>query len=313
LKAYWNNDLPDGFDPMTVKELRQSLRRGSFVVPFLLVQALALTATIIEFQTRTPPRSSEFNGVLNLWLLFDSGPLWTVTGLICMVLMPLGGVALMGQELEEGNHELLLLTRLNRWGVVMGKLLTLWGLSAVTFVSILPYVVTRYLIGGFEWWHEAACAGSVLGGSMMIGAGAIGASSFSHLGARIGVFLLFLASMLGGCAPPLLASAAVTKACGILYHLTALSAVACYTMLGLALARSRLRLSVMCFEVKPSAMVLGLLVFSPFVIGTITAISIGFLGLVGLLLMTVVAVTIDKTPRLTAAAGTQDATSGAVR
>ena len=298
---------------MTVKELRQSLRRGSFVLPFLAVQMLALTATVIEFKQKTPPESSEYNGVLNFWLLFNSGPFWIVAGLICMVLMPLGGVALMGQELEEGNHELLLLTRLNRWGVVLGKLLTLWGLSIVTFISILPYVVTRYLIGGVEWWHEAACAGTVLGGSAMIGAGAIGASSFRHLGARIGVFLLFLGSMSGGCAPPLLASAGVTRGCGILYHLTAFAAIGCYTMLGLALARSRLRLSVMCFEVKPSAMVVGLLVFAPFVIGTLTALTLGFLGLIGLLLMMLVAITIDKTPRLQPAAGGQDATSGAVR
>jgi hypothetical protein len=35
---------------MTVKELRQSLRRGSFVLPFLVVQMLALTATVTEFK-----------------------------------------------------------------------------------------------------------------------------------------------------------------------------------------------------------------------------------------------------------------------
>lgn len=295
---------------MMVKELRQSLRRGSFVLPFLVIQALALTATVIEFQQKRPPSSSEFHGVLNLWFLFTSGPFWLVAGIICMLLMPLGGVALMGQELEEGNHELLLLTKLNRWGVVLGKLLTLWGLSVVTFVSILPYVVTRYLIGGVEWWHEAACAGTVLGGSAMIGAGAIGASAFSHLGARIGVFLLFMGSMFAGCAPPLLASMGITRGCGILYHLTAFAAIGCYTMMGLALARSRLRLSVMCFEVKPSAMLVGLLVFAPFVIGTITAVTAGFLGLAGLLLMTLVAATLDKTPRLLPAAGGQDATSG---
>lgn len=311
VRAYWNNDLPEGFDPMTAKELRQSLRRGSFVLPFLIVQALALAATIVEFQQKQAPETTEFNGVLNVWLLFSSGPFWMVAGLICMVLMPLGGVALMGQELEEGNHELLLLTKLNRWSVVLGKLFTLWGLSVVTFVSILPYVVTRYLIGGVEWWHEAACAGTVLGGSAMVGAGAIGASAFSNLGARIGVFVLFMVSMLAGCAPALLASAGVTKGCGILYHLTALAAIGCYTMMGLALARSRLRLSILCFEMKPSVMLLGLLVFAPFVIGTITAITLGFLGLVGLMLMMLVATTIDRTPKLHPAAGAQDATLGA--
>ena len=35
---------------MTTKELRQNMRRGSFVIPFLLIQLLAVVATVIEFQ-----------------------------------------------------------------------------------------------------------------------------------------------------------------------------------------------------------------------------------------------------------------------
>ena len=84
----------------------------------------------------------------------------------------------MGQELEEGNHELLLLTKLNRWKVVLGKFTTLWGLCTLTFISLLPYLVVRYLIGGVEWWYEAACELTVVGGSSIVVAGAIGASAF---------------------------------------------------------------------------------------------------------------------------------------
>ena len=153
----------------------------------------------------------------------------------------------------------------------------------ITFVSLLPYVVVRYMVGGIEWWHEAACADTVLGGSAMIGAGAIGASAFRGIGARIGMLVLYLASMLAGCGAPLVGSAMRTGGCGILYHLTALAAVVCYTLVGLALARSRLRLAVMAYEVKPGGMLIGLLVFAPFVIGTITAFTIGFGGIVGLI------------------------------
>jgi len=170
---------------MTAKELRQSLRRGSFVLPFLAIQALALAAMIAEFKIGSASGGSAASGMLNIWLLASSGPFWMIVGIICMILMPLGGLALMGQELEEGNHELLLLTQLNRWKVVVGKFKTLWGLSALTFVSLLPYVVVRYLVGGVEWWHEAACATTVLGVSAMIGAGAIGASAFQSIGARV--------------------------------------------------------------------------------------------------------------------------------
>jgi ABC-type transport system involved in multi-copper enzyme maturation permease subunit len=301
LEAIWKNDLPERFDPMTAKELRQSLRRGSFVLPFIAIQVLALVAMIAEFRTGHAAASSEYTGILNPWLLWSSGPFWMVVGVICMILMPLGGVVLMGQELEEGNHELLLLTKLNRWKIVFGKFATLWGLSVITFVSLLPYVVVRYMVGGIEWWHEAACAGTVLGGSAVIGAGAIGASAFRGIGARIGMLFLYLGSMLTGCGAPLMGSAMQTNGCGILYHLTALAAIVCYTLVGLALARSRLRLAVMAYEVKPGGMLIGLLVFAPFVIGTVTAFTCGYGGIAGLIVVALVASRLDITPGLPAA------------
>jgi ABC-type transport system involved in multi-copper enzyme maturation permease subunit len=297
LETLIKHDLPERLDPMMAKELRQSLRRSGFVLPFLAIQFFALVAMVSEFRNGHTAADSGFAGVLNPWLVASSGPFWIVVAVVCMVLMPLGGLVLMGQELEEGNHELLLLTKLNRWKVVVGKFITLWGLSVVTFVSLLPYMVVRYLVGGIEWWHEAACAGTVLGGSAMIGAGAIGASAFRGVGARIAVMFLFLLSMMGGCAVPLAAAAARTDGFGILYFINALSAVACFTIIGLALARSRLRLAVMAYEVKPGGMLIGLLVFAPFVIGMITAFTIGYGGFVGLALTALVAARMDLTPK----------------
>ena len=297
LETVWKNDLPERFDPMTAKELRQSLRRGSFVYPFLAIQFLAVCAMAAEFQIGYASESSEFTGMLNPWLLWSSGPFWMVVAAICLFILPLSGVILMGQELEEGNHELLLLTKLDRWKIVIGKFATLWGLSALTFISLLPYVVVRYMVGGIEWWHEAACAGTVLGGSAMISAGAIGASAFSGMAGRVSVLFLFLLSMLAGSGAALAGAGAQTKGCGWLYHITALAAVICYSAIGLALARSRLRLAVMAYEVKPSGMVIGLLIFAPFVIGMVTAITLGWAGLVGLLGMALVAIKLDVTPK----------------
>lgn len=281
---------------MTAKELRQSLRRGSFVYPFLAIQLFAVVAMAVEFHSGHATQSTDYAGVLNVWLLGTSGPFWMVVAVICMLVMPMGGLFLMGQELEEGNHELLLLTKLDRWKVVIGKFATLWGLCALTFISLLPYVVVRYMVGGIEWWHEAACAGTVLGGSAMLSAGAIGASAFRHTGARIAVLVLFLGSMLAGCLITLLGAAMQTSGCGWLYHFTALAAIICYSVIGLTLARSRLRLSIMAFEANPSGIVIGLLVFSPFVIGFLTAMSAGWAGIVGLVGVTFIATRMDVTP-----------------
>lgn len=289
--------MPEGFDPMTAKELRQSLRRGSFVYPFLGIQVLAICAMVVEFQLGYDAPSSEYTGMLNFWMFGNAGPFWAVVAGICLLLMPLSGVVLMGQELEEGNHELLLLTKLDRWKIVLGKFFTLWGLCALTFVSLLPYVVVRYLVGGIEWWHEAACAATVLGGSAMISAGAIGASAFQGIGARVGVLMLFIFSMFIGSGSALLGAGMVSGGCGVVYHLTAVTAVICFVTMGMALARSRLRLAIMAYEVKPSGMILGLLVFSPFVIAAVSVFTVGWGGGSGLLGMALVALKLDLTPK----------------
>jgi ABC-type transport system involved in multi-copper enzyme maturation permease subunit len=294
----WNHDLPEGLDPMTAKELRQSLRRGSFVYPFLAIQLFAVGAVAAEFELNGMTVRSENVGMLNVWLLGTSGPFWMVAALVCLIIMPLGGLILMGQELEEGNHELLLLTKLDRWKVVTGKFLALWGLCVLTFVSLLPYGVVRYMIGGIEWGHEAACGGTIVGGSAMICAGAIGASAFKQTAARVGVFALFLLSLALGCATPLVSCAVQSHGCGWIYHFTALAAVTGYTAVGLALARSRLRLAVMAYEVHPSGMILGWLVFAPFVIGMVTACTCGWGGAAGLLGLAAMAVQLDVTPKI---------------
>ncbi len=291
------DELSDRWGAMLVKELRQNMRRGSFVYPFLAIQALAVVAMVFEFQAGDTGVFTNYEGMLNAWLLWYSGPFWLVVAIVCILVMPLGGLVLMGQELEEGNHELLLLTKLSRWKVVRGKFFTLWGLCALTFVSLLPYVIVRYLVGGIEFTRELACSLTVLGMSSIMVAGAIGASAFRGLLGRIAVMALFTGSMILGCGIPLLAAANATKGCGVWYHLNALAAVACYTLLGLALARSRLRLVVHAYEVKPSYMVVGLLVFAPFVIGMTTAMTGLYAGFSGLIGMALVAVYADATPK----------------
>lgn len=282
---------------MTAKELRQSLRRGSFVIPFLAIHVLAVAAMAAEFKLGQTGPSSSYTGVFNVALLPEAGPFWWVVSVICLGIMPLGGVILMGQELEEGNHELLLLTKLDRWRIVFGKFITLWGLCGLTFISLLPYVVVRYLVGGIEWGHEAACGGTILGGSAMLCAGAIGASAFVRIAARIGVLVMFVASVGAGCGIPLAFCAMRSSGCGWIYHFTALAAVAAYVAVGLALARSRLRLSIFPFEVNPSAMILGLLVFAPFVVGMVTAMTGGWGGAGGLIGLAIIAWKMDITPK----------------
>lgn len=291
------NDLPDRFGSMLVKEMRQNMRRGSFIVPFLAVHVLAVAAVVMEFNTGAIDPFSDNVGMMNLGLLVNSGPLWLVITLICAVVMPMGGLALMGEELEQGNHELLLLTQLSRWKVVRGKFFSLWSLSVLTLFSLLPYVMVRYQIGGVELPRDLACTLSVLGLSAVVVAGAIGVSSFAGLGARLIMMIVFLTSAILSGWVALAGNAMHSDEAGIFWHLNALAATACFIAMGLGLARSRLRLVVHAYEVKPSAMFIGLLIFTPFVVAMTTAMTAGYAGLVGLVGMTLVAIYADATPK----------------
>jgi hypothetical protein len=293
-------DLSDWLEPMTVKELHQSMRRASFVYPFLGLQFLAVAMIVIEFAQKAQ-YSNRFAGFMNLEMVLGSGPFWNMAFWICGVLMPLAGLVLMRPEQEDGNHELLQMTKLNRWAIVRGKFLVLWSVSSLSLISLQPYVVVRYFLGGIELWQELLCTLSVIGFAAVVSAGAIGASAYKNIAARIFVFFLFIASFLFSSSIILIPSAMVTRGKGTLFHLlfslNGLAAVVCYTLLGLAIARSRLRLVVMHYELKPSRIFLVLLFFAPFLCGITTAITLGHAGMIGLIIMTFAILNTDVTMR----------------
>ncbi len=294
---------------MTVKELRQGLRRGLFVYPFIGIHVLAVVAMAAEFQQLAEvEKATEHTGILNLYLFLPgsmfSGWFWFVTAAVCLVFMPMGGLALMGQELEEGNHELLLMTPLSRWKVVRGKFLALWGLCLLTFSSLLPYVIVRYFIGGIDVGRNVAMAVTVVLFSGVMAAGGIGASSFTGIGGRIGTLLLFLGSLLLSLLTTMGLIGKIIEEqdypsvlSSILWNFNALAVVFCYTVFGLALARSRIRLVVHHYEVKPSWMIIGLLFFTPFVVGMATLMTLGHAGGIGLIGMGLVGWFADVSPK----------------
>jgi ABC-type transport system involved in multi-copper enzyme maturation permease subunit len=282
---------------MVVKELRQCLRRGSFVYPFLSIQLMAAGTIAWELLAGATAASTRGVGMLNISLLWSSGPFWMISAGICAVMMPLAGVAMMGQELDEENHGLLLLTKLTRWKIVGGKFIALWGLSALTFISLLPYVVVRYLVGGIEWWREAACSLTALGFAAILTAGSIGVSAIRRTLGRVVMFFVFIGSAALGTLIPLGLSASVSGGLGVIYHLNALAAITCFSALGLSLARSKMRLAAHNFETSPSAMIIGLIVLAPLAIGISTAVTGGYGGVIGLVGVTVAAIFIDVTPK----------------
>ena len=300
-----HTDLPERFGPMTVKELRQSLRRTSFVYPFICIHLFATIAIYAEFQLGAGTGGGELPAVF-AWDPENVGLFWWVAMGVCGILMPLAGFLLMPQEIEEGNHELLLLTTLSRWQVVFGKFLTLWGLSLLTFTSLLPYIIIRYFIGGIEWFHELANAGSVICVAAIFSSGAIAASGFNHVAAKIGIFALYLwcavagggAALIGGIMSMNMSLTSNWALAGNFhYHASVVITTACLCVIGMLIARSRLRLATMNFELKPSTVLIVVTGLAPFIIGMAAAFTCGFGSVLGVLLLTYLAWNSDVTPK----------------
>ena len=299
-----HTELPERFGPMTIKELRQSLRRTSFVYPFLCIQIFAVLAISVEFSTGDYQQGGK--AAMLYWSPSDIGPFWWVAMSVCGVLMPMAGFFLMPQETEEGNHELLQLTTLSRWHIVRGKFLMLWGLSVLTFASLLPYVVIRYFIGGIEWGQELANSATVLSAAAVFSAASLAASGFRHPAAKLGIFVMFLVSAIGGGGAGIIGGVIAMESwdtnsfrvLGIIYyHFCAICSVACYAILGMLLARSRLRLATMNFELKPSSVLVIIVGLAPFIVGMAAAFTCGFGSPVGVILLTFLAWNSDVTPK----------------
>jgi hypothetical protein len=295
-------ELSDRLDPMTVKELQQGMRRASFVYPFLGIHLLTIAALLVEFSIGEV-KNSEYPGIMNLVMLFQSGPFWMVVSVMCIIIMPLGGLMLMGQELEEGNHELLLLTKLNRWAVVRGKFFTLWGICTLSLISLLPYVVVRYHIGGVEMIQEIACALSVLGGSAVVCAGAIAASSFKNIGKRTFVFVTFLLSFFFSAAVVLIPCGGLTL--GInewffhsLFNISGIIVAVGYSVLGVSIARSTLRTKIQLYDLYAGNTMFYLSFLGPIFVVLTTVMTVGFGGFIGIIVLFLMAIYTDVTPKL---------------
>ena len=176
----------------------------------------------------------------------------------------------------------------------------------LTFASLLPYMIIRYFIGGIEWGSELAAAGSVLAAAAVVGAGSIAASGFPSLAAKLGVFVLYMFSALGGGGAGMigggmtLGMSATNKWAWLgstFYHFSAIIVVLCYCVLGLLVARSRLRLALMNFELKPSSVLLIIIGLAPFIVGMVAAFTCGFGSIAGVLLLTYLAWNSDRTPK----------------
>lgn len=179
------SDFPDWLNPIFVRDLRQGLRSSFFIWAFVLLQGVAILAALTEWAMAQFFGGSGGGPVL-------AGASTVVTSLVFTFFLPLSLFHSLQPELGRGrNAELLLTSRLSRWQIVRGKLLVATTLSALLLVSILPYFLIRYFLGGIEPVGLMLEMVNLLVANATMNAIVIGASAFSSYIVRF-VLIFFL-------------------------------------------------------------------------------------------------------------------------
>jgi len=175
LKTSHLNDFPDRFSPMLVKELRQGLRAKMFTVVFLCLQlllGLLLLGAILA-------SNSENTGSI------VSGIILTFFVVAVVLIQPLRGMNALSSEIRDQTIDLMTLTRLTSWRIVLGKWVGLVCQSALLLVTIVPYLILRYFFGGMNLLAEITVMLCLFAASMTLTAFTVGLSACRLAVARI--------------------------------------------------------------------------------------------------------------------------------
>ncbi len=291
LEAIFKDDLPEWLDPMIVKELRQNLRRAVFVYPFMLVQLLAMAAVGIEFSAGEAGTGITASG-FSTWA--SSVAFWNVATIACVIVIPLTGIGLMRQELDDGKNELLIMTKLNLWRVVRGKFFALWGLSVLTFVSLLPYVVVRYMQGGVEWWQEIARSVGIIGNSAMMCAMVIGVSGYKSMWVRFAVLVWSGLMMIIASMGTLMFSLPMHIGWfTLIFYAIAMVQILAYVCVGLGLARSHLHVFVSPYRTHPVRFFTTMVILAPLIYLFAALVTCGLGGIFTFIAMGILSIQSD--------------------
>jgi hypothetical protein len=138
------DDFPDRLSPMLVKELRQGLRAKAFIAVFLVLQALLGLILLAA----TAGASSDRAGMVVSQVIF------VFFALAVLVIQPLRGIGALSSEIKGSTIDLMVLTRLSSWRILVGKWIALVGQSSLLLATIVPYLILRYYFGGMNLFAE---------------------------------------------------------------------------------------------------------------------------------------------------------------
>ena len=177
------SDFPDRLSPMVVKELRQGMRTRAFAIVMLTLHLVLVVLTLLGGGgARSEIAHAWFDGIVTL--------------VLCLIL-PLRGFSAVADEIRAGTLDMLALTRLSAWRIVYGKWLSIAAQSLLIALSILPYVVARYVHGGLDLFGEMLALGGKSLAGLVLAAFIVALSTQRNFWLRL--LVVGLPMLMGGC------------------------------------------------------------------------------------------------------------------
>ena len=140
----WCERFGDAVNPILVKETRQALKSRQFVVTFSLLLLAALGWTVMGSLSMMPQIYTSPSAP-NMMIGF-----YVVLAIPMLLVVPLAAYRSLEGEIDDGTLELLTITTLSPWQIVLGKLAGASLQMLLYFVTLFPCLAFAYSLRGVD-------------------------------------------------------------------------------------------------------------------------------------------------------------------
>ncbi len=134
-------DFPDWFGAILVKELRQGLKTRAFEATYIALQVVFVGIITWMMIVHAGPRERFLCGIVL------NGIFWGLIAVYFLWITPLRALNELAAEKRAGALELVFMSGLTPWRIVIGKWLALLVQAVLFLIAMLPYGMMRYYFG----------------------------------------------------------------------------------------------------------------------------------------------------------------------
>lgn len=187
----WAAAASDWFNPILIKETRQALKSRQFLVTFSAILVASLGWTIAGSLSMMPQIYSQPSAARMLIGYY------VVLAIPMMLVVPLAAYRSLEVEIDDGTLELLSISALSSWQIVLGKLASAVLQMLLYLVVLLPCVAYAYTLRGVDLPAVALMVAIVVAAASTVTVFALALAPVSRgRGGRIATLLVVLGTLL---------------------------------------------------------------------------------------------------------------------